>query len=277
MHQRLFARLARLLAFGACLSAPPAFAQGGGAEVARPDERTAHTIGAQRLKLGLLGVDYGVVDSLSIGVDPIIWGLRVVLPIWIPNAHAKLRLIELPGVSVALRGAVYYTSLSSPRAEVDGSLWIVPVSAVASLSLGPRLSLHPEATYVIANASGSGDLDDADVNGAVAAEAAQAGAMLQYRATRVLSFTAVGRYQLYSGPLVFQAEDALDSHTTARVDAELTPRVERPWQLIGGIMLTWPSVRVALGVGYGHLFVPGLDIALPWEGIVPDLSLAVVL
>jgi hypothetical protein len=69
----------------------------------------------------------------------------------------------------------------------------------------------------------------------------------------------------------------LDPSTTVRVDGELRPRVERPWEAIAGIAVLWPHVRLGLGAGYGYYFIPGMDIALPQLRFIPDASLAIVL
>ena len=69
----------------------------------------------------------------------------------------------------------------------------------------------------------------------------------------------------------------LDEYTTARVEGELTSENQNPWQAIGGVALLWPAVRIVLGVGYGHYFIPGINIAMPDRTIVPDLSISVVL
>jgi hypothetical protein len=243
----------------------------------RLDERTAHTVGGQHLKLGLLAVEYGVTDRFAVGVDPPAWAARAVLPFLIPNLHAKAVLIDQVSFALSIRGAGYYADLKRED-NAPGSLVAVPVSLFASIRLAPRWWLHGEGTYLYAHAfGGGGDLDDADLNGAVATRSTQLGAMLEYRATRVVSLTALGRYQAYSGPLVFSGTATLDPYTTAEVEGELRPRVEHPWQAVGGVAFLWPVVRIVLGVGYGHYFIPGFTIALPDRTIVPDLSVSVVL
>jgi len=111
----------------------------------------------------------------------------------------------------------------------------------------------------------------------VASRAVQLGAMLEYRMTRVVSLIAVGRYQPHVGPLVFEGSGEVDPYTTVQVDAELAPRVEHPWQAMAGVAFLWRYVRLGVGVGYGNYFAPGLSIAAPDVGFVPDLSFAVVL
>lgn len=245
-------------------------------EAPRLDERTAYTIGASRLKLGLLALEYGVTDQLSIGTEPPAWVVRTVLPLLIPNLHAKLRLFQHEQLAVSIEAAGYYASLTSDDGA-GGSLVSTPMSLVASVPLARALLIHPHVTYIFTRAFGAGDLDDADVSGAVATRALQAGAMLEYRVSRVTSLTALGRYQLYTGTLVFSGRHQTDPYTSVELDAALEPRGAKPWQAVGGVALTWEHVRLVLGVGYGSYFVPGFEIALSDHLFFPDLSFAVVL
>jgi hypothetical protein len=179
--------------------------------------------------------------------------------------------------ALSLKAAGYYADLKRENSG-SGSLVAVPLSAFASGRLAPRWWLHGEATYLFAHAfGGGGNLDDADLNGAVTTRAAQLGAMLEYRLTPIVSLTAVGRAQVYAGPLVFKGSGSLDQYTTVRIEGEMSPRVVNPWQVVGGIALLWPGVRVVLGAGYGNYFIPGINIAFPDRTIVPDLSVWVVL
>lgn len=265
------------LVFASTLFARSASAQVVADEAPRLDERTAHTVGGQQLKLGVLAVEYGITDRLAVGIDPPAWAARAVLPIWIPNLHAEVVVIDREPFALSVKAAGYYADLKTDE-SASGSLVAVPLSLFASGRLARRWWLHGEGTYLFARAfGGGGDLDNADLNGAVATRAAQLGAMLEYRITRVVSLTALGRYQVYSGKLVFSGDSTLDPYATARVEGELTSNNEHPWQAVGGVALLWPAVRVVLGAGYGNYFIPGFTIAIPDRGIVPDLSISVVL
>jgi hypothetical protein len=197
------------------------------------------------------------------------------LPIWIPNAHAEVGAIQDPGFALSFKVAGYFADVGSD--DAPGSLVAVPLSVFASAELARRWWLHGEGTYLFANASGTGDLDDAELNGAVTARSAQLGAMLEYRLSRVTSLTLVGRYQVYGGPLVFEGTTQPDARTNVFVEGEMAPRVEHPWQVIPGVAFVWTHVRLALGVGYGNYFVPGIGLAAPDVSVVPDFSFAVVL
>ena len=243
----------------------------------RLDERTALMIEGQQFKLGVLAVEYGITDRVAVGVDPPAWAARAVLPFWVPNLHAEIKAVDTDAFALSVRLAGYYANLEEDEAA-PGSLVAVPTSLFASFRLAPSWWLHGEGTYLVAQAlGGSGDLDNADLNGAVAAQAAQLGAMLEYRLTQNISLTALGRYQPYTGNLVFEGSGTVDEFTTVRIDGEMQPAVEHPWQAIGGVAFLWPAVRVVLGVGYGNYFVPGISIAMPDVTIVPDLSVSVVL
>jgi hypothetical protein len=241
----------------------------------RLDERTAYAVAEGQLKLGLLSADYGVLDRLAVGIDPPAWAARAVLPIWVPNLHAKVGVIHSPAFALSLRVAGYFADVGSDAAP--GTLVAVPVSVFASGELAPHWWLHGEATYLFADGTGAGDIDDAEVNGAVTARSAQLAAMLELQLTRVVSLTALGRYQFYAGPLVFEGSTQPDAHTSVHVEGELSPRVEHPWQVIPGVAFLWTNVRLVIGVGYGNYFIPGIGMAMPDRSIVPDFSLSVVL
>lgn len=262
---------------GSLLASTRASAEPFADESSRLDERTAHTVEGQHLKLGILAVEYGITDRLAVGIDPPAWAARTLLPVWVPNLHAEFVLVDREPFALSFKAAGYYADLQRDD-SASGSLVAVPLSVFASGRLAPRWWLHGEATYLYADAFGSGgDLDSADLNGAVTTRAGQLGAMLEYRLTPIVSLTAVGRAQVFSGPLVFSGTSTLDPYTSVRVEGEMSPRVVHPWQVVGGLALLWPGVRVVLGAGYGNYFIPGIGIAFPDRTIVPDLSLWVVL
>ena len=243
------------------------------------DERTAYTIGARELKLGILAFEYGIVDRVSVGTDPPAWALRAVASVLVPNLHVKFNFLNRGPVALTGMVAGYYAFLDkATNSNVSGNLLTIPLSLFASFRLAERAWLHAEGAYVFARALGSGgNLDSADFEGAVSSRAGQAGLMAEYRVTRIFSLTARGRYQFYTGPLAFSGAGTLDPYTSVQVDGQLVPRTEHPWQAVGGVAFLWKHVRLTVGAGYGNYFVPGMDIAAPKQGFVPDASLAVVL
>jgi len=242
-------------------------------DLPRLDERTALMVGAQRLKLGVLAFDYGITEKISIGTDPPAWAARAFLPVLIPNLHLKLSIFERPPVVLAVQGAGYLAALQE-NGSAAGTLSIVPLSLFASFRLHPRLWLHGELTYNWVRAYGSGDLNDAGLGGQVAARAGQTGAIFEVRLTRIFSVTAMGRYQFYTGQLVFQGSGMVDPYTSVDVEGTAKPRAEHPWEAVAGVAFLWRHVHLILGAGYGYYFVPGIDIPYPSKGFVPDGSLS---
>jgi hypothetical protein len=273
MSQRSFAALVTILALlGGVGGAATVQAD----ELPRLDQRTALMIGERRLRIGILAFDYGIIERISVGTDPPAWAARAFLPVFVPNLHLKASVFQRGPVAVAVQGAAYYVALKD-QGSASGSLFVVPASLFASFRLRERFWLHGEGTYVFADASGSGDINEAGLNGQAATRAGQGGLMLEWRLTPIFSITALGRYQFYSGPLAFNGGSMLDPYTNVTIDGQALQRVEHPWEAVAGVAFLWKHVHLILGVGYGYYFIPGIDLAYPSRTIVPDASLSVIL
>ena len=239
------------------------------------DERTAYMVGKHTLKLGILAFEFGILQQLSIGTEPPAWLLRTVIDILVPNLHLKYQILDRDPVAVAVLVAGYYASLN--RDNINGNLIDIPISAFVSVKLTPRITLHAEGAYVYARVIGTGDVTQASLHGATAANAGQVGLMLQYRLTRIFSLTATGRYQFWVSDLPLSGTTTIDPYTTGTVSGQFVPGVQHPWEAIGGVAILWRYVHVVLGAGYGYYFVPGFNIANPTKTVVPDANIAVVL
>jgi hypothetical protein len=275
MHRARFAgnALAAMLLVGA---GTPRAASVTPDDLPRLDERTALMLGANRLKVGVLSFDYGLVERVSIGTDPPPWAARVVLPVIVPNLHVKVSVFQRGPVALTLQGAGYYLILRE-TGSASGALTSIPASLFASFRVQPRVWLHGEATYIFVHAFGAGDLNAAGINGEVATQAAQTALMLEWRVTRIFSITALGRYQPWTGPLAFNGTGSVDPYTAVAVNGTAKARVEHPWMVVGGVAFLWRHVHLIVGAGYGYYFVPGIDLPYPNKGFVPDGSLSVVL
>jgi len=244
------------------------------AAVPRLDERTALMVGARRLKLGVLFFEYGLTEHLSIGTQPPAWAVRAFASVFVPNLNVKFQFIDRDPVWLAVMVAGYYGNISD--AQTSGHLLLAPLSLYASVRPLPRVYLHAEGTYVFARAFGDGDLSQAQVGGTLLAQAVQTQLMAELRVLRWLSLTALGRIQLYTSPIRASGSGPIDPFTTASVDAELSPRIEHPWEVVGGIALLFEHFHLSVGAGYGTYFVPGMDVPLQRRGFVPDGSLSVL-
>jgi len=104
----------------------------------------------------------------------------------------------------------------------------------------------------------------------------QAQLLAEVRIVDWFSLTAVGRYQFYSSTLTVSGSGMADAATTASLDGEVVPRIQHPWEVIGGVAILLKHVHIIAGAGYGYYFVPGLEIPIQKRGFVPDGSLSVL-
>jgi hypothetical protein len=245
-------------------------------DLPRLDERTALMVGAERIKLGILAFEYGLTERISIGTDPPAWAARAFLPLLIPNLHLKVSLYNRRPVAITVQGAGYFAALKD-QGSASGTLGAFPMSLFATFRLHERVFLHGEGTYNYVRAFGTGALDEAGLGGRVASQAVQAGAILEVRLTRIFALTALGRYQVYTGPLAFEGSAALDPYTTVDVDGTAEARVQHPWQAVAGVAFLWRHVHLTVGAGYGYYFIPGINLPYPNRGFVPDASLSFLL
>ena len=65
----------------------------------------------------------------------------------------------------------------------------------------------------------------------------------------------------------------LDAYTQAQLEVELRPYRSHPWMAVAGLALTWKHVGLLVAGGYGNVFIPGANVAVPNKGFVPDASL----
>jgi hypothetical protein len=240
------------------------------------DEGTALMLDAKTLKIGLLALDYGITDQVTIGSDPPFWATRALIDIVVPNLHVKRLIYQRAPITVTGRVALYYTDLKTDD-NATGSVIAAPLTLYASFRLQQRIWLHTNGNYIYARAFGSGDLNQLHFGGAVATQVVQLGGILEWRLTRIFSLTAAAEYQVYTADLAFEGSGTLDPYTTADVNGRAVSSIAHPWEAIGGVAFLWKYVHLTLGAGYGYYFLPGLGLVYPKETVVPSASLSVIL
>jgi hypothetical protein len=244
-------------------------------EALRLDEGTAYMVGRHRLKLGILSIEFGITEKLSIGTDPPAWAVRALSNIWVPNLHLKYQFWSNDRVALAGIIAGYVADVSN--GGTSGAVFEVPLSGLVSVICTSHLMLHGNLTYVYARAVGTGDVTEATVHGAAAVRALHTGLMAQVPLTRIFSLLLIGRVQLYTGDVGFSANSQVDPYTNVTVNATMVPAQKHPWQTVAGAAFLWRYVHLVAGVGYGYFFVPGMEVAVPKQTVVPLLSASVLL
>jgi hypothetical protein len=238
------------------------------------DENTAHMIGRHRFKLGILAFEYAPTEWLSFGSDPPEWAVRSVTSVLVPNLHVKGQFFRNPWVEVSGKVGGYYANIS--RTDANGHLLMLPFSLFVSTHVARPLWLHFEGAYNWARGYGAGDVEKTDVWGTVVQRTAQIGLLVELRLSRVVALFARGRYQVYETPIIFEGEGMVDPYTHAQASLELKPTYSHPAMGVAGVALTWKHVGLVAGAGYGHYFVPGANLALPYNNVVPEGSLWVL-
>jgi hypothetical protein len=235
------------------------------------DHYTAHMIGGRRLKIGVLAFDYGINDRISFGTDPPEWAIRSVTSVLVPNLHVRANFVHTAGLDITGEVAGYYANIN--HTDASGHVLMLPLSLFASVRLTHAFWLHLEGAYNWSRGWGAGDVSQTDVGGTVVMRTVQIGAMAELKLSRVVALIARGRYQVWETPIIFQGDGMIDPYTHVNASIEAMPPYSHPAMGVAGVALTWKHVGVVAGAGYGHYFLPGANLALPYNSVVPEGSL----
>lgn len=236
------------------------------------DEYTAFTVPGGALKVGVLSIEYGLTDWLSVGIDPAPYMVRAFTDFIVPNAHLKAELLRTRWGTISARAAGYFAWLETDAGR-DGRILLLPLSVFASAPIVERLWLHLEANYNYTRALSSDDGGKAQVEGVVATTNWQGGAMLEYRLSPLIGLLARGRVQAFTSPLAIRAEGQLDRYTNAELAVDYRPNDDNPWLAVAAVAFTWKHFGAVAGGGYGQYFIPGGNLAVPYRGFTPEVSL----
>ncbi len=143
--------LSSMLPVTAVLSAPASAGEWAKQEVDPYYETdfTAYTIEQGRVRLGLVNLDVGVLDYLSLGTTPTLFLVSA------PNIHSKVTLLHEGPVDVSLNaGVIYFATKSLPVKAVS-----YPLAVQASWVIFPKWSVHTGIRVENLEATGSFGLD----------------------------------------------------------------------------------------------------------------------
>jgi hypothetical protein len=266
----LIALLAGALVAG---SAPPARAdQVPGQE--RVDG-TAYTLRRRESSIGLARAEFGATDQVMIGTYLAPWLLTLV-GVPVPNATVKLRdWFHIPGVALSLRAAFLYlngralTQVLTKNDDANAGLVILPLEAAASFRFTERFSQSFQLSYVAMGATGDFP-GERSIGGAVATSTGALATLYEFRLTRVVALSLAAKMQIYQGPLRFSGHFEQNG---IQVDADVgaAPHMNRlRWNVVPGIAMSWAHVNLNLGLGYGSLWLPFVDLPGSGYGIVPQ-------
>jgi hypothetical protein len=240
-------------------------------------DRTAYTLHAGELHLGLRQLAVGVFDALTLGTNPLVWGAGAIFGAAAPNLELKLRDWFDGPVAVSLSAGFMYldgSKLLEPVARdehVRAHLFNLSASLATSVAFTAAWSGSLEATY--AELAVGGASDGAFVAGAAALSSLRLGALAQWRVSRLVALRMTGQVLLWRKAPDVRVEFQANERTT--VDAELRLNDVAPvgaWQLLPTFALSGANVNFLVGIGYGYQWLPVGGLVLSERGLVLDLD-----
>jgi hypothetical protein len=161
-------------------------------------------------------------------------------------------------------------SLTKNAGSVAG-LIVLPLEASASFRFTDRFSQSFQLTYVAMGVAG--DLPGGtDIGGAAATSNAALSTLYEFRVSRVVALDVSAKMQIYEGPVRFSGHFTRNG---VSVDTDLgAPAHYRTlrWNVVPGVAFSWSHVNLVLGVGYGSIWLPFLELPTAGATVVPQLD-----
>lgn len=276
MYQRCYRRRGALLALiillsGLAFAPRQAFADHDEKGFAMVGD-VAHTLRKNEWRLGLIQLEYGILDSLDIGTYHLVWLLRVA------NLRTKFQPYVDEHWQTALGLGVFYLDLGSfPDVDENTTATFVgiPIEAMVTYRFNDAYSLSTSIQYTALSVEGQYNEDD--FQGLVGV------ANLQFSLTFIARLTRVTAIYVHGRVLAFQNTDGAATSTVdvdpfTQIETTATGstdalNVEGANALSAGLLLSWKYTNIKLGLGYGEYFIPGANFVIPSRIIFPEFDL----
>jgi len=239
-------------------------------------EDTAHTRQKGHARLGLLKLQVGVLDSLTVGTVWIPWVLKVA------NLHVKWRFYRGDKLTLALQVSSLSFHTRDLKALEDepgeARVSVFTTEPLASYRFDQRWTLSAGLPFTAVRLDGQIEEGAFHGAGAGAVNNFQLTSTLEYRATRVTAFVLHARYLVVqsarltaSATLRPDEYTTIEAHGSGSTDALDFPRA---WSVVSSVVFSWERLNVRLGVGYGNWSLPLVNFVLPTKTLIPDAGLA---
>jgi hypothetical protein len=242
----------------------------------RITDQTAYTREQGHVRLGLLTVEAGAFDWLTVGTYWLPWAAVA------PNLHVKLRLFQSDPVALAVRvgGLTFDTKNLSVFDDTGASarLFIGTVEPLASFRFNDTWTLSASTPFTAVRVDGEISDDAFQGAGAGAVSNLQATLSAEYRLTTKTAFVLHGRYLIFQRTraranvtVPVDAYTTVDAHAAASTSAFDFPRA---FSVVPSVVFSWQHLYIRAGVGYGNWSLPLVNVVLPRKTPVPDLDVA---
>lgn len=262
-------------ALAACPSVARAYHERGGERVTN----TAYTLNRWELSLGLWRAEVGVLDEVTLGTYVPTWFTYPFLETTVPTGFVKVRDWFDADFSVALRaGFVFFSAGTLSQkllddANVQGGMVVFPIGAAGSWRVNQWFTQSAELSYVFAAVGGSSQ-GKATLEGGMATENVTLTSLSEWRLGRIVALTLLGRVLAYRGNARLVGTIEEDG---SEIDVDVGGRLEQGvvFSVVPGISLSFEYFNLELGVGYGNLWLPIVELPLPGRSLVPEADVYV--
>lgn len=115
---------------------------------------SAYTIGRHRTRLGLMNLDYGLLDNLHVGTAPMLDLLKIY------NLHGKVTAIQTQRIDLSFEATGMFWNGNWGEDAEDLSITVWPLMATGSWMISQRFSLHLGYRWDNVDVRGSFDSED---------------------------------------------------------------------------------------------------------------------
>jgi hypothetical protein len=253
------------------------------AEKPRPDQRiedTAYTLPGGGFSAGIMTLEAGIFDEITIGTYLPAWFAFSVIDVPILSGFIKLRAPWEGPLALSVRVGAAYLDASGLAGDVSSGraaradVLAVPFELAVSYSVSESVTQSLELSYV-AMKVGASEHNAATGGGSAVSSNVSLSSLLEVRLTPTLGVTLAARV------LAFQSAAVISAHLErgpTRLKANLGFRPYEQsflWSVVPGVALNWAHVHLEFGIGYGAYWLPMIQSPLPGSSPVPEGNLYV--
>lgn len=232
----------------------------------------AYTLRDGDLRVGLWKVQWGALDSLTLGSHIWPWLLRT------PNAHLRWRIWEEGSLALGIEAGFFSMNLRSFSQDApDLRFLVLPTEGYASWRLSPDWTVSGGFVSALVRTDGEVEAKAGDGNVVAAVSNFQLSGTLEWRLSEVTALVFNARY-LVAQQTAGSASSSfkVDDYTTVEVvgtgDSDALD-FGGAASLGSSVVWSWDSFHLRLGLVMGNYTVPGVNFVLPGRTVIPDLDL----
>jgi hypothetical protein len=271
MGLRLGLWCAAVPALVAVLATPASANHGEGGAI----DRTPYLLPPGEVQVGIWGVALGLgghplLERMQLGTNPWLWMTYV---FEVPSANVDLKYELYRDQNLALALSAGYLGVFFD----DLTLQLIPVELSVAVRVSDDLTIGGGGLYTRVVARGEAALTDSlDGNAEVAISSLLGYANVEWRLSGVTALigraTILGNQEVAAYASVQGAGEPLgpfaDPEAGVAARAKLMPR-ELGYNASLSVAFSWSTFNLRLGVQYGHLVIPGVNVVVPEKTWAP--------